>query len=952
MNQSESSPPPRLRREDAFALAALAILVVAFFWRMVFTDHILPRGDVFTYFYPYWEFRSAALRSGQIPLWNPYIFMGAPFLANSQAGVLYPPNWLLSWLDTPTAIKVVIVSHSIWASFGMYIFSRRTFHITILAGFLSAMIFALGGYLTAQVEHVNQLQGLAWLPWLFWLWEEAQRDRRYVLGLALALAMQILAGHTQTAFITGFGLGLWALWHSGTIWHFTRGDARIFSARAIPFAPLGLLAVASLIAVACAAAQLLPTAELAGLSNRSGGLSFLEAVSFSLRPQLIGRALLPQYGATSLLTEYVAYISVSGLLLAIAGAWLYRRNAKVLGLILLAGTGLFLALGAYNPVYWVLVKVVPGFDLFRAPARWLILWAFSASALAGIGLGTLTASPAASSWRPFTIGAGVIVLLVAVSPLAVLGSDAIVAATIPGLIEVFLWLASLLLAATALIYLRRDASRAASIIPSGLATLVAVELFLASQVLPFNHLTIAAAWTSQRPAISTLLAEQDGMVAPTRFLSLSDIRFDPGDLAEINAIYGPRLSLDALYDYIIATKQKEVLTPNLPMAWHIPSMDGFDGGILPTRDYTRFTALFLPDNKVATDGRLREFLHAVPDQHWLNLAGVRYVITDKVYDKWIDGVYYDLQFPAYAGSISGSQTITFESAYSFETTAVGLVGHLEGAAQIPDGTIIGWVTVSPDITGELVRVPLRVGQDFAEGSGSTLSTTLSPIGSFTFDDPALMEYHSIATWSTAHPISGIEINLDEHYAASLVIRGATLIDKRSGAFVPLTLPGIRVIQSGDVKIYELSGSGARAYVVCQPAFAATEDAMWTELTTEDAVVLSTNETDSLTCDADNPGSAQITTYTPERVEIVTDVAGTGAYLILSDTWYPGWSVSVDEVEVELLHANGLFRAVALPSGKHVIIFTYRSKSFEIGLVISALTLIGVINAFGVMNRRH
>src|SRR5574341_512327 len=80
---------------DAFAVGALFLLVVAFFWRMTFTNLILPRGDVFTYFYPYWEYRNAILRTGHIPLWNPYLFMGVPFLANSQAGVLYPPNWLL-----------------------------------------------------------------------------------------------------------------------------------------------------------------------------------------------------------------------------------------------------------------------------------------------------------------------------------------------------------------------------------------------------------------------------------------------------------------------------------------------------------------------------------------------------------------------------------------------------------------------------------------------------------------------------------------------------------------------------------------------------------------------------------------------------------------------------------------------------------------------------------------
>src|SRR5688500_14323367 len=70
-------------------LALLALLGL-FFWKLGFTDLILARGDTFLYFYPYWEYRAEALLAGRLPLWNPLLFMGAPFLANSQAGVLYP----------------------------------------------------------------------------------------------------------------------------------------------------------------------------------------------------------------------------------------------------------------------------------------------------------------------------------------------------------------------------------------------------------------------------------------------------------------------------------------------------------------------------------------------------------------------------------------------------------------------------------------------------------------------------------------------------------------------------------------------------------------------------------------------------------------------------------------------------------------------------------------------
>jgi len=49
------------------------------------------------------------VQHGRIPLWNPYLFMGAPFLANSQAGVLYPLSLLMAWLPTTRAINLTIV---------------------------------------------------------------------------------------------------------------------------------------------------------------------------------------------------------------------------------------------------------------------------------------------------------------------------------------------------------------------------------------------------------------------------------------------------------------------------------------------------------------------------------------------------------------------------------------------------------------------------------------------------------------------------------------------------------------------------------------------------------------------------------------------------------------------------------------------------------------------------
>ena len=96
---------------DLAALSSLAALTLLFFWEIAFTNRVLAGLDVFAYFYPYREYASSVLRSGQLPLWNPYLFMGAPLLANSQAAVLYPLHLPFLWLSAPKQIAWSIVLH-------------------------------------------------------------------------------------------------------------------------------------------------------------------------------------------------------------------------------------------------------------------------------------------------------------------------------------------------------------------------------------------------------------------------------------------------------------------------------------------------------------------------------------------------------------------------------------------------------------------------------------------------------------------------------------------------------------------------------------------------------------------------------------------------------------------------------------------------------------------------
>ena len=83
----------------------------------------------------------------------------------------------------------------------------------------------------------------------------------------------------------------------------------------------------------------------------------------------------------------------------------------------------------------------------------------------------------------------------------------------------------------------------------------------------------------------------------------------------------------------------------------------------------------------------------------------------------------------------------------------------------------------------------------------------------------------------------------------------------------------------------------------------------------------------------------IVNYLPNKVKIKVDAKSCG-FLILLDTYYPGWKAYIDGRESKIYRANYLFRAVYIPTkGEHIIEFIYSPFSFKIGSVISGLTFL-------------
>ncbi len=89
--------------------------------------------------------------------------------------------------------------------------------------------------------------------------------------------------------------------------------------------------------------------------------------------------------------------------------------------------------------------------------------------------------------------------------------------------------------------------------------------------------------------------------------------------------------------------------------------------------------------------------------------------------------------------------------------------------------------------------------------------------------------------------------------------------------------------------------------------------------------------------ADAIGTARIAAYDHERVTVDTDAPGR-RLLVLSDTWFPGWRVTVDGRTAAIARANVAFRAVPVPPGRHRLVFEYAPGSFRLGAAISAAAL--------------
>lgn len=376
----------------ALTLGAATLLVLTYVTEpSVFSSIDWLRIHVF-----YKEYLAAAIHQGRLPLWNPHVALGRPFLADVDSVVFYPPNAAYFFLEVHLACALGIGLHLLLGLYGTLKLARAM-GITKAASWGAAFVFVASAPIVGSFSSglINYGAALCYIPLVFYLLLRLQAGRslRRVALLGLVLGFQILAGHPQATWLTCLGAGLLL---AGRRIEWPAGPAL----KALSF-DIAALCVAVLAAAAMAAVVLLPLGELAGQSNRQAPtLSF--AASFAMDPLGWLTLASPNDPHTPVMASFQLYAGMV-VFLAAPYALLHWREANARALVLVLACAGLLAAGNATPVFRIFYHLIPGLAHFRIPSRATVLMTLSLILAAGM---FFSAAPP----RHFMVGLAIAVL--------------------------------------------------------------------------------------------------------------------------------------------------------------------------------------------------------------------------------------------------------------------------------------------------------------------------------------------------------------------------------------------------------------------------------------------------------------------------------------------------------------------------------------------------------------
>ena len=382
--------------KNLVAILFLLGIIILFFSPFFFSGNIPYAGDfsgsdLTELNLPLRYLAKEAWQHWQFPLWSNLLANGFSVLAEGQAGVFYPFNLIFyNFLPFFWAVNLGFLINFFLASLFIY-FYCRLLKISHFGSLLAALAFSLSGFFIFRLKHLNLINAAIWLPLQFYLVEKffiSKRRPLIIILLSLVFAIQFFAGHPQISYLALVCVFIYFLLKS----YFTQSLKleKILSVLVKPWLMIGLITF-GLVAI-----QFLPTLFNVILAGRGSTMTYSDIIRFPYLPLNLLNFVLPYYFgnpangsyniANLVFWENNIYFGILPLLLALVAIFfLYPKNQSVKILTLLFFSSWLLIFGNLSPVFVIFWKVIPGFNMFRFPQRFLLLTLFCLVVLAGFG---------------------------------------------------------------------------------------------------------------------------------------------------------------------------------------------------------------------------------------------------------------------------------------------------------------------------------------------------------------------------------------------------------------------------------------------------------------------------------------------------------------------------------------------------------------------------------------
>ena len=920
ITHSASAPAPARVRDTLLVGGGFALFFTWFFARPLIDGSYLSESDLYEQYLP--MFLAPAMN------WSPYEFSGFPVFADAQNVTGYLPYLLFDgavhwWTAIPISAHVL-------AAFFTYLYVGNVTK-SRAAGIFAAAAYALSEAMVERIAHLTILHAIAWLPLILWSIDrvrETGRLRWVALG-AVALGQCFLSGHPQIALYTYYVAIVYAI-----------VGGRAERARRPYWA-----AVAAMFAVGAlmTAVKSIPVLEASQYTARQD-TSFSQFAGHSNSPTQMLSIVFP--GIVHEGREAPTYVGLVTLLLAVAGGIGFRRHWRVAFWAIVTLCAFMLGAGENTPLAYV-AYYIPGYDKFRVGARHLFLAAFGCAVLAGFALAGIQARRL--NPRAVRIGTFVLMGLLAVGAVSMLlfpGAFQFESGGIAWSLPLWpagVWVQFVLAAIAAAVAV--SAARAARF-GAAVAALVAILAVDTLHAIPYR-----VGWI--------------GIDAVTI----------PAEAAEQPSVHAEALAskVEAQGQRILAMGGSgvgAVAPAAFARVWRIPSAGGYNPMVLG--HYAELTS-------INSNGGVPAAALAGADRS-LDLIAVRYLLVRDADIPARDAVErHGIEWSATPLDLSVgrpdcghrySRSLSLPLPDDVEIASIGLVTFLRCSEDVPQGAEVASVHLVGD--GEVYAARLHAGIETAETGladpdlrARAKHGAARPFGDAAPGSP--LTYFVRLDLPSPTRARRLEVRAPGT-GGWAVVRHLTLIG-RDGRSYPMTPTDLwrldterwkpvdrfstsRVTDRGvdeaalneqAVTVYENQRARPRAWVVSEVVSMGDGDAVHAiqrsqrpdgrPFDPERTAIVNSADPPPVSAFAGGPSPVRVEQLAEDRIRIAASTAD-GGFLVLSETYYPGWRARINGAPARLYRTNVALQGVVIPPGRSTIEFQFDPGSLRLGTFIS------------------